>query len=125
MSDRTPGSRLGIIAFGWLLASGLGLLGLRFMGYWPHSWVAWIVMFTAGPAVAILPCALALNVYDRAFHDPEVVRRVPAHRAFRAVAVLGIAFLGLLGMVWLAAGPLATVLRPLGPLALRHFHGLH
>jgi hypothetical protein len=105
----------------WIPMAALALYVLRSMGYWPRTWVGWVVALVVGPVVTLLPYALAVNLFERAFAVGDGARPRPVLRVIRAVVVLGIAFLGLLGLVWFAVGPLATVLHPLGPIALQHF----
>ncbi|HKQ56913.1 MAG TPA: hypothetical protein VJY35_03505 [Candidatus Eisenbacteria bacterium] len=116
-----------VVALVWIPMAALAVFALRKFGWWPHTWVAWLVSIVVGPVLVGLPYALANNVMGRL--ESFTARRwpvVPGRRfdARRVVFGVGVGMLMLpaaFGVYWVFAHPVATALRPLAPIAQHHF----
>ena len=128
MADRDRKGRGAFFGIVWIVLAALALGYLRIMGYQPRTLLAWLLLVTLGPAIMILPYALAENVMGRVgIHSAErwsetrPRRILDVRRVLLTVIALVLTLMALLAMTWLATGPLATLLRPLGPIARHHF----
>ena len=127
MANRDRAYHAGVIGFVWAGMAAIALFVLRSSGWWPHTWVGWLVALVAGPVLAVIPYAFANNVMGRV--ESFTSRRWPVvpGRWFdprRVVFGVGVGMLMIAagcGLYWLGTHPIATALRPLAPIAQHHF----